>query len=351
MEMTARLLDLDLQAPLFQAPMAGAQDHRLALAVCQAGALGALPTAMLSLEQLDQELKALSSGTQAAFNVNFFAHTQPEPDPAALQSWHAALTPYYLELGLDPKDMPQGAGRQPFGPAAAEVLQAYRPAVVSFHFGLPDAQLMRRIQSWGSRVLCSATTLPEALWLQAQGVDAVIAQGLEAGGHRGHFLSHDLSEQMGTMALVAQLSRALSIPVVAAGGIADARGVQAALALGAQAVQVGTAFLCADEATTSPLHRAALMSPNSRHTALTNLFSGRPARGIVNRLMRDIGPLSPLAPAFPLATAAIAPLRKAAEAQGRSDFTPLWSGQNTLGCQSAPAAQIVQGLMAGFPPA
>ena len=349
--MTHRFLDLDLKAPLLQAPMAGVQDHRLAVAVCNAGGLGALPTATLSLAQLDQELRALARGTQAPFNVNFFSHTPPPEDAPALARWHATLTPYYRELGLNPDDLPQGAGRQPFGPAAAEVLEAHRPAVVSFHFGLPEAALLRRVKSWGSRVLSSATTLAEALWLQAQGVDAVIAQGLEAGGHRGHFLSHDLSEQMGTFALVAQLSQALHIPVIAAGGVANTQAVRAALSLGAQAVQVGTAFLCADEATTSALHRAALRSPEGRHTALTNLFTGRPARGIVNRIMRDIGPLSPNAPVFPLATAAIAPLRQAAEAQGKTDFTPLWSGQNTSGCLSAPAAQIVQDLMSGFAPA
>lgn len=346
--MTHSLLGLHLQAPLFQSPMAGVQDHRLALAVCSAGGLGALPAAMLSLEQLDAELAALSAGTQAPYNVNFFCHPSPVEDAQALNRWHEALRPYYEALGLDPRTMPQGAGRQPFSPAAADVVERYRPAVVSFHFGLPSDQLVKRVQSWGSRVVASATTVAEGQWLQAHGADAVIAQGLEAGGHRGHFLSHDLSEQMGTFALVAQMSRALSIPVIAAGGVADVQGVRAARTLGAHGVQAGTAFLCSHEATTSRWHRQALQSPDSRHTALTNLLSGRPARGLINRLMRELGPLSPLAPAFPLATAALAPLRQAAEAQGLTDFSPLWAGQHASACRVAAAGDIAQELMRGW---
>lgn len=346
--MTSTLLDLKLKAPLFQSPMAGVQDHRLAMAVCEAGGLGALPAAMLSLEQLDSELAQLSQKTKAPFNVNFFCHATPEEDPTALDRWHEALKPYYQEFGLDPRQMPQGAGRQPFSPAAAEVLEAYKPAVVSFHFGLPEPRLIQRVKSWGSRIIASATTVKEALWLQSQGADAVIAQGLEAGGHRGHFLSPDLSEQMGTFALVPALRRTLAIPVVAAGGIADAQGVRSALTLGADGIQAGTVFLCANEATTSRLHRQALRSQACVHTALTNLLSGRPARGMVNRLMHEMGPLSTLAPAFPLATAALVPLRAAAEAQGRTDFSPLWCGQNASACEEKPAAELVQGLIRGF---
>lgn len=346
--MTSTLLDLKLKAPLFQSPMAGVQDHRLALAVCKAGGLGALPAAMLSLEQLDSELSLLGQHTSAPFNVNFFCHTPPKEDQAALDRWHEALKPYYLEYGLDPEQMPKGAGRQPFSPAAAEVLEAHRPAVVSFHFGLPEPGLVRRVKSWGSRIIASATSVKEALWLQAHGADAVIAQGLEAGGHRGHFLSHDLSEQMGTFALIPALRHAIDIPVLAAGGIADAQGVRSALALGADGVQVGTAFLCATEATTSALHRQALRSQASTHTALTHLLTGRPARGIVNRLMRELGPLSPIAPAFPLATAALLPLRAAAEAKGKTDFTPLWCGQNASACQEKPAAEVFDRLIGGF---
>lgn len=339
---------LGLSAPIIQAPMAGSQDHRLAAAVSNAGGLGSLPAAMLSLDALHAELSALQAATAGPCNVNFFCHTPPVPDAQRLERWHAALVPYYREFGLDPTQIPSGAGRVPFSAEAADVLEAFQPAVVSFHFGLPTPALLQRVKSWGSLVLSSATTVQEALWLQAHGVDAVIAQGLEAGGHRGMFLSDDLSTQMGTMALLPQIVAAVDVPVIAAGGIAHAAGVQAARALGASGVQVGTAYLCSHEATTSDLHRAALQSPAAQHTALTNLFSGRPARGIVNRLMRELGPLSGQAPAFPLATAGMAPLRAAAEARGSADFSPLWSGQNASGCRSASAQDITRELIAAW---
>lgn len=333
---------LDILPPIVQAPMAGVQNHRLAASVCEAGGLGSLPAAMLSLPDLQSELQALHQSTQNPYNVNFFCHATPAPDTDREQAWHQALAPYYREQGLDPETIPKGPGRVPFSAEAAHVLEAYRPAVVSFHFGLPSPELVARVKSWGSLVLSSATTVAEALWLQAHGADAIIAQGLEAGGHRGMFLTDDLSTQMGTFALLPQIVQAVQLPVIAAGGISSAAGIAAAKALGAAGVQVGTAYLCSHEATTSALHRSALQSPAAQHTALTTLFSGRPARGIVNRLMRELGPLNAAAPAFPLATAAIAPLRAAAEAAGCSDFTPLWSGQNASGCRDLPAADITR---------
>jgi len=331
-----------LRAPIVQAPMAGVQNHRLSLAVCEAGGLGSLPAAMLSPDALQSELLALKSGTSAAYNVNFFCHTPPLPDPAREARWQHALAPYYRELGLDAAHIPSDPGRVPFSHDSADVLEAFRPAVVSFHFGLPAPDLLARVKAWGSEVWSSATTVQEALWLQAQGVDAVIAQGLEAGGHRGMFLTDDLSTQMGTFALLPQIVNAVNLPVIAAGGIATNHGVAAARQMGASGVQIGTAYLCSHEATTSALHRAALQSPAAQHTALTNLFSGRPARGIVNRAMRELGALSALAPAFPLATAAISPLRAAAQAKGLNDFTPLWCGQNASRVPSISATEITQ---------
>lgn len=333
---------LDILPPIVQAPMAGVQNHRLAASVCEAGGLGSLPAAMLSLPDLQSELQALHQSTQNPYNVNFFCHAPPAPDDARQQAWHRTLAPYYRELGLDPETIPTGPGRVPFSAEAAHVLEAFRPAVVSFHFGLPSPELVARVKSWGSLVLSSATTVAEALWLQAHGADAIIAQGLEAGGHRGMFLTDELSTQLGTFALLPQIVQAVQLPVIAAGGISSAAGIAAAKALGAAGVQVGTAYLCSHEATTSALHRSALQSPAAQHTALTTLFSGRPARGIVNRLMRELGPLNAAAPAFPLATAAIAPLRAAGEAAGSSDFTPLWSGQNASGCRDLPAADITR---------
>jgi nitronate monooxygenase len=333
---------LDILPPIVQAPMAGVQNHRLAASVCEAGGLGSLPAAMLSLPDLQSELQALHQSTQNPYNVNFFCHAPPAPDDVRQQAWHRTLAPYYRELGLDPETIPTGPGRVPFSAEAAHVLEVFRPAVVSFHFGLPSPELVARVKSWGSLVLSSATTVAEALWLQAHGADAIIAQGLEAGGHRGMFLTDELSTQVGTFALLPQIVQAVQLPVIAAGGISSAAGIAAAKALGAAGVQVGTAYLCSHEATTSALHRSALESPAAQHTALTTLFSGRPARGIVNRLMRELGPLNAAAPAFPLATAAIAPLRAAGEAAGSSDFTPLWSGQNASGCRDLPAADITR---------
>ena len=335
---------LGIECPIVQAPMAGVQGSALAVAVCHAGGLGSLPCAMLGLDAMRSELAAIQAQTRRAFNVNFFCHTPPAPSTEREAAWRAALAPYYAEFGIDATAISAGPGRTPFSDETADLLEGFKPAVVSFHFGLPSASLMARVRSWGSKIFSSATTVEEARWLQAQGVDAIIAQGLEAGGHRGHFLSDDLSTQCGSFALLPQIVRAVNLPVIAAGGIADAQGVAAAMALGAAAVQVGTAYLLCPEASTSAVHRAALRSEAARHTALTNLFTGRPARGIVNRLMKELGPICAAVPAFPLATAAIAPLRARAESQGAGDFSPLWSGQNASGCKAIPAAQLTREL-------
>ncbi|QFS86669.1 MULTISPECIES: NAD(P)H-dependent flavin oxidoreductase [unclassified Marinobacter] len=335
---------LGTDLPIIQAPMAGVQDSRLAAAVSNAGGLGSLPCAMLTAAALRAELEALKASTNRPFNLNFFAHTPPEPDTSAEKSWRAALAPYYREYGLDEGVIANGPGRLPFNTEMAAIVEEFRPAVVSFHFGLPAPELLQRVKAAGATVLSSATTVEEALWLEGNGADGIIAQGLEAGGHRGIFLTKDMSTQMGTFALLPQVVAAVSVPVIAAGGIADARGVKAALALGAAAAQVGTAFMLCPEATTRAVHREALKSDAARHTAITNLFSGGPARGIMNRVMRELGPISALAPAFPLATNAIAPLRAAAEAQGSEDFSPLWCGQNAAGCREVSAGDLVKQL-------
>jgi nitronate monooxygenase len=339
---------LGIELPIIQAPMDGVQGHALAAAVSNAGALGSLPCAMLTPSGMRDELGALRAATARPFNVNFFCHRPPTPDAQREATWRAALAPYFREFGLDPGLSANPPSRTPFDADAAELLARFRPAVVSFHFGLPEPELLAQVRSWGAKVLSSATTVEEALWLEAQGVDAIIAQGVEAGGHRGMFLGADLTTQLGTFALLPQVVRAVNRPVIAAGGIADAAGVRAALALGAAGVQVGTAYLLCPEATTSTVHRAALHSVAARHTALTNLFSGRPARGIVNRLMRELGAVSSLAPEFPLASAALAPLRAHAEKAGSGDFSPLWSGQNASACRQVPAAQLTLELARGL---
>jgi nitronate monooxygenase len=336
--------------PILQAPMAGVQGSALTVAVSNAGGLGALPCAMLGPDALRQELAAIQTQTDRPFNVNFFCHTPPAPDSAREAAWRTQLAPAYTEFGIDPAAIPAGPGRRPFDAESADLLAAFAPPVVSFHFGLPSPALLARVRGWGAKVLSSATTVEEARWLVAHGVDAVIAQGLEAGGHRGHFLSDDLTRQMGTFALVPQIVAAVDVPVIAAGGIADAAGVAAALALGAAGVQVGTAYLLCPETTVSAVHRRALQSAAARHTALTNLFTGRPARGIVNRFMREHGPISPAAPPFPLATAAVAPLRAAAEAADSGAFSPLWAGQHAHACRPLPAAEITRALALHWTP-
>ena len=339
---------LKIELPLIQAPMAGVQDSALAIAVSNAGALGSVPCAMLNAAGIHNEITAVTAQTNKPFNINFFCHTAPVIDHQREATWRDALTPYYRELGIDISGVPAGAGRTPFNAEAAAVLEQLRPPVVSFHFGLPGAELLSRVKATRAKIIASATTVNEARWLEAHGVDAIVAQGVEAGGHRGMFLSDDVTTQVGTLALVPQVVRAVRLPVIAAGGIADARGVAAAMRLGAAGVQVGTAYLLCPEATTTAVHRRALGSDRAAHTVLTNVFTGRPARGIVNRLIRELGPMSARVPAFPLATAAVMPLRAAAEAHGSDDFSPLWAGQNTSGCADVPARDLTRQLADGF---
>lgn len=338
---------LGTQSPLIQAPMAGVQTSALAIAVSNAGGLGCLPCAMLTADAMRRELAAIEAATQAPYGVNFFCHTPPAADDAREAAWRRALAPYYGEYGIDPQSIPAGPGRQPFSGEAVAIVEEFRPRVVSFHFGLPASEHVARLKAMGVVILASATTVAEAQWLEAHGADAIIAQGMEAGGHRGIFLSDDLTSQIGTIALVPQLVAAVKVPIIAAGGIADARGVAAASALGAAGVQAGTAYLLCPEATTSAVHRAAIESEAAHHTALTNLFTGRPARGILNRLMKELGPIG-ATPEFPLAVSAIAPLRAKAESAGSGDFSPLWCGQNAPSCKALPAATITRELAAGF---
>ena len=340
---------LGLELPLVQAPMAGFQGVAMAAAVSGAGALGSLPGAAMTPAALRDAVASMRRSARLPVNLNFFCHAVPAPDPAREAAWREALRPYYDELGLAFSAIANGPGRLPFDEAATAVIEELRPEVVSFHFGLPPAPLLERVRRAGSQVWSSATTVAEAQWLAAHGVDAIIAQGLEAGGHRGVFLpgatgGFDLDAQLRTHSLLPSILEAVRVPVIATGGIADAAGIEAVLRLGASAVQLGTAFLLCPEATTSAVHRAALQGDGAGRTALTNLFSGRPARGIVNRLMRELGPLSALPPAFPSAVNAIAPLRAAAEQAGKGDFSPLWAGQDTSGCRAIPAAQLVREL-------
>ncbi len=340
-----RLLDLfDIDHPILQAPMAGASSTQMAIAASEAGGLGSVAAAMLTPETLRAELQLVQQATARPINVNFFVHKAPAADAEREANWRRRLAPYYRELGLSAGAGAGGPVRAPFDAALCEVVLEYKPKVVSFHFGMPEASLVRRLKTAGIVVISSATSAEEARWLEAHGCDAIIAQGAEAGGHRGMFLNDDIDRQAGTMALVPQVVDAVKVPVIAAGGIGDGRGIAAALALGAAGAQIGTAFLLTPEARTTPLHRAALKQANDNSTTLTNVFTGRPARGIVNRYVREVGPMSPDAPAFPLAAGAAYPLRAASEPKGSTDFTPLWSGQAPTLAREMPTAA----LMAAF---
>jgi nitronate monooxygenase len=332
--------------PIIQAPMAGAHGVELAIAAAGAGALGSLPCAMLSPEQIRAQIAEFRAAAARPVNVNFFCHATPTEDPTAQARWRARLAPYYRALGVEAATA-SGPTRRPFDATSCALVEELRPEVVSFHFGLPAAPLVARVKATGALVIASATTVEEARWLEAHGCDAVIAQGLEAGGHRGMFLTRRHDQQVGTFALVPQIVDAVKLPVIAAGGIADVRGVAAAFALGASAVQVGTAFLRCPEATISSAHRAALASARDDATTLTNLFSGGLARGIENRVMRELGPICADAPPFPDAGPAIAPLRAAAEQTGSGDFSPLWSGQAAALAREVSARELVRLLAAG----
>ena len=319
-----RILDLlGIDVPIIQAPMAGATTAAMVIAANEAGALGSMPAATLSIEQLRAALTSIRQASTRPINVNFFCHQPPAADEERDRRWKALLEPYYRELGADFDAPTPVSDRAPFNDAACQVVETFRPEVVSFHFGLPEKSLLDRVKATGAKVLSSATTVEEAIWLEQHGCDAIIAMGIEAGGHRGMFLSDDLNSQIGLMALVPQIVDAVTVPVIAAGGIGDARGIVAALALGASAVQIGTAYLFTPEATITASHHHALRHAQASETALTNLFTGRPARGIINRAMRELGAINPTAPAFPRAGGALIPLK----AKDEAGFSNLWSGQ------------------------
>jgi nitronate monooxygenase len=340
-----QLLDLlGIQLPIIQAPMAGASGSAMAVATSEAGGLGSLPCAMLNPDKVRTELGIIRQRTTNPINLNFFCHTATQPDASHESAWKSRLAVYYTELGLDASVSPPTAVRAPFDKTMCEVIEELKPDIVSFHFGLPEPQLLRRVKASQCLVMSSATTVDEARWLERHGCDAIIAQGYEAGGHRGMFLTDNLSTQVGTLALVPQVVDAVNLPVIAAGGIADGRGIAAAFALGASGVQIGTAYLFTPESLISSLHRAALLSARDDQTALTNVFSGRPARGLMNRIMREVGPISDVAPVFPSAGHALAPLKAKAEASGVSDFSSLWSGQSASLGREMGASELTRQL-------
>src|SRR5215470_1998766 len=342
-----RLINLfDVELPIIQAPMAGSAFSDMVVAVSEAGGLGSLACALLSVEQARRELETIRRRTSRPINANFFCHQAPRDHRARQMEWRRRLNAYYVQLQIDDNTSVPTSARTSFDDKMCDLVAEFHPEIVSFHFGLPDENLLLRVRSTGAKILSSATSVNEARWLQDHGCDAIIAQGLEAGGHRGMFLTEDVSTQVGTMALVPQVVDAVKVPVIAAGGIADARGILAAFALGAAAVQIGTAYLHCREAQISPQYRQALKGTRDNQTAITNVFTGRPARAIVNRIMREVGPMSDVVPEFPLASAALAPLRAKSEVAGSPDFSPLWSGQAARLGRELPAAELTRQLAA-----
>ena len=343
-----RLLNLfKTEFPIVLAPMAGAMDADLIIAAAQGGALGSLPCALLSVEKAREQINIIRQRVSAPVNMNFFVHRPVEIDAASEGRWKRRLAAYYQEHGVDPKAPINAPNRAPFDAAMCELVEELKPEIVSFHFGLPDKSLLARVKAAGCIVMSSATIVREAVWLEQNGADVVIAQGAEAGGHRGMFLTDNIAEQPGTFALVPQVVDAVKVPVIAAGGIADGRGIAAAFALGAAGVQIGTAYLRCPESKISALVRAALARAQDDSTVLTNVMTGRPARGIANRVMREVGPISPDAPVFPHAATSLAPLKAAAEKLGKVDFTNLWAGQAVKMGRDMPAADLTRALAAG----
>ncbi|HEU4960995.1 MAG TPA: nitronate monooxygenase [Sphingomonas sp.] len=330
-----------VELPIVQAPMAGAGGSALAIAASRGGALGSLPCGMASPEAVRAEVAAFRGASAGPVNLNFFCHTLP--DGVDEDAWRALLAPFYAELGIADANA-SAPLRAPFDEAMCALVEEVRPEVVSFHFGLPAPALFDRIRAASALVFGNATNVAEARWLADRGVDFIIAQGWEAGGHSGRFLGADPAEQMGLFALLPQIADSVEVPVIAAGGIADARGIAAAFMLGAAAVQIGSAYLRTPESLVSQMHRAGLASEAAEHTVMTNLFSGRLARGMRNRLIDALGAVNPAAPPYPYASNALAPLRRAAEARSDGGFSPLWAGQAARLGRDEPAEALTERL-------
>jgi len=340
-----RLCDLlGIVHPIIQAPMAGATTPEMAAAAANAGALGSLGCAMFAPERIKHEAQLTKALSNRSINLNFFVHASPEQDQGKTTAARDNLAPWYERMGAG--EVPDAVeGHVPFNDAACDAVLEASPKVVSFHFGLPDTAIVDRVKQAGIVVLSSATSVAEARWLVDRGVDAVIAQGYEAGGHSGWFLPRGASNVAGTMALVPRIVDAVDVPVIAAGGIADGRGIAAALMLGAAGVQIGTAFLTTPESMVAPIHKTELLNASGDDTMLSKAFSGRNARTVVNDYASEMDNVKDW-PDFPLVNAMTGPLRKTSAETGKPDAVALWSGQAVGLNREATTAETVERLVA-----
>jgi nitronate monooxygenase len=316
---------LGISVPIIQAPMAGASTPEMVIAATKAGALGSLGTALQSIEQIQGEVAAVRQQSNLPFNMNFFAHERPDTTKPTNPAVSKLLSDWHERLGTDTVVSPSEA-TLPFNEEMCQLVLDIEPSVVSFHFGLPNQDMVQSLKDSGFVVLSSATSVSEAVWLSDHGVDAVIAQGYEAGGHNGWFLDRGTSDVATTLALVPRIVDAVDVPVVAAGGISDGRGIAAAMMLGAQGVQIGTALLASPECAISEVYKQAILDATGDETTHTKAFSGREARGLVNDYTTTSHHIDDW-PDFPTMNAATGPLRKASSEQSLPDAVSLWSGQ------------------------
>ncbi|MFG1392627.1 NAD(P)H-dependent flavin oxidoreductase [Xanthobacter agilis] len=344
--MTSLLHRLGLAIPLIQAPMAGTSTPALAAAVASAGGLGSIALGAADAEGGRAMIAATRALTEKAFNVNVFCHAPAVRDAGREAAWLKALEPAFQRFGAAPPPAIHEIYKSfRADDAMVEMLVAERPAVVSFHFGLPDAEVIGRLKAAGTVLLATATSLGEGRHVARAGLDAVVAQGYEAGGHRGQFDPQAPDDRLSTLALVQLLARELPIPVIAAGGIMTGGGIAAALAAGASAAQLGTAFIACPESAADGAHRAALFSDAALHTVMTDAISGRPARCLANGFTALAATLDTPRAAYPVAYDAGKALNGAAKAAGDGTFGAQWAGQGAPLARALPAAELCDLLM------
>ena len=340
-----RLCDLlDSDYPIIQAPMAGATTPEMAIAAANAGAIGSLGCAMQTPDAVRSDMTQVRRGTNRSINLNFFVHTPPCANSDRAKAAQDRLAGWYDRL--DAGNMPDAVETHfPFDTAMCEAVATLAPKAVSFHFGLPDSAMIKALKAEGIVILSSATSVAEAQYLEENGADAIIAQGFEAGGHSGWFLPRGTAEVAGTMALVPRIVDAVKLPVIATGGIADGRGIAAALMLGAAGVQVGTAFLATPESAASNTHKRSLLAASGDDTMISKAFSGRRARTIVNKYATEMDPVDNW-PDFPLMNTLTGPIRKASVNSDSPDAIALWSGQAVGLIRATSTADVVAQLVA-----